>query len=320
MMVVARQRESIEHYHIRDLPQFLGPLDTLVLNETRVIPARLEGHRTSTGGRWQGLFLSADEQGTWCVLGKTRGTLRPGETVTLHGRDARDALLLTMLANLGGGHWAARPSRDQPPLELLEEVGRVPLPGYIRDGQMVERDRESYQTVFATQPGAVAAPTAGLHFTQALLSEIERRGVAVRRVTLHVGIGTFRPLTAQRLEDHIMHSEWCCISSSIADELNARRKNGGRIVAVGTTVVRTLESASRDGAIQAFQGETTLFIRPPYQFQAVDALLTNFHLPRSTLLVLVRTFGGDELIRAAYEEAIRESYRFYSYGDAMLVV
>jgi S-adenosylmethionine:tRNA ribosyltransferase-isomerase len=319
LMLVDRKRQSIDHYHIRDLPQLLQPTDALVLNDTRVIPARLSGYRTRTHGKWQGLFL-ADDRGLWRVLGKTRGHLQAGEKITLQDRHAHEALELMVVANLGGGQWAMRPEHSAPALELLDRVGRVPLPGYIRGGQMVAADEDAYQTVYGTKPGAVAAPTAGLHFTESLFKEINLRGVKVCRVTLHVGIGTFRPITADHLEDHVMHSEWASVDEPTVEQLRELRSRAGRVIAVGTTVVRTLESATKEGALKSWQGETNLFIRPPYKFQVVDGLLTNFHLPRSTLLVLVRTFGGDQLIQRAYSEAIRESYRFYSYGDAMLVV
>jgi S-adenosylmethionine:tRNA ribosyltransferase-isomerase len=319
LMLVDRNRQSIDHYHIRDLPQLLQAGDALVINDTRVIPARLAGYRTRTRGRWQGLFLG-DDRGLWRVLGKTRGKLQAGETITLIDRESRDAVQLTVVASLGAGHWAMRPEDSSTALTLLDRVGRVPLPGYIRGGEMVDADLNSYQTVFASKPGAVAAPTAGLHFTENLLKEIEQRGVRVCRVTLHVGIGTFRPITAEHLDDHVMHSEWSCLDEQTATCINEVRRAGGRIIAIGTTVVRTLESAAASGELEVWQGETDLFIRPPYRFRAIDALLTNFHLPRSTLLVLVRTFGGDELIQRAYAEAIRERYRFYSYGDAMLIV
>jgi S-adenosylmethionine:tRNA ribosyltransferase-isomerase len=206
-----------------------------------------------------------------------------------------------------------------PPLEILERIGRVPLPPYIRDGEMVEEDIATYQTVYAEQPGAVAAPTAGLHFTPELLAELTHRGIQQERLTLHVGIGTFRPITAERLDEHAMHSEWCSLTAEAAERLRACKQSGRRIIAVGTTVARTLETAATSGEIQLFTGQANLFIRPPYRFRACDALLTNFHLPRSTLLILVRTFGGDALIRQAYSKAIEEGYRFFSYGDAMLI-
>ncbi len=320
LLVINRAEQSLEHCYVRDLPELLSPRDMLVLNNTRVVPARLVGHRTQTGGRWSGLFLSVDSSGIWQVLGQTRGKLQPGETVTLHDSEDREVITLHMLAKLEGGTWAAKPESDESAFDLLDRVGRVPLPPYIRDGEMVEKDRETYQTVFATKPGAVAAPTAGLHFTDSIFSQIRKKQIGRCYVTLHVGIGTFRPVNADRLDDHEMHREWGNIDETAVSELNACREAGGRIVAVGTTSVRVLETASKSGSLEPWQGETNLFIRPPYKFRSVDALMTNFHLPKSTLLVLVRTFGGDDVIRQAYEEAIREEYRFYSYGDAMLIL
>lgn len=320
LMVVDRRRCTIEHHHVRDLPEFLQPNDALVLNDTRVISARLIGYRTLTAGRWSGLFLSSDERGVWEVLGQTRGKLEPGETVTIQDRLQDDAFQLRMIAKLDGGAWAARPEPAGDVFALLEQVGRVPLPPYIRGGEMQEADRTTYQTVYAKKPGAVAAPTAGLHFTEPLLARIRGNGVAITHVTLHVGLGTFRPISAGPLSEHQMHAEWGNIDEATSAELNRRRASGGRIIAIGTTSVRVLETSARDGAPQAWQGTTNLFIRPPYNFAAIDALLTNFHLPKSTLLVLIRTFGGDRLMRRAYEEAINEAYRFFSYGDAMLIL
>src|SRR5262245_4723961 len=320
LMVVRRDSGQIEHTHVRYLPELLRPDDCLVFNDTKVIPARLVGRRDRTGARWSGLFLSADGHGVWQVLGKTRGKLEPGEAIVVLSWDVRQSITLRLLTKLDGGVWAVRPEPMGDALEILGRVGRVPLPPYIRDGEMVEEDIETYQTVYAERPGAVAAPTAGLHFTPELLAELARRGVEQQRVTLHVGIGTFRPITAQRLDEHPMHSEWCTLSAEVAEKLTAAKKAGRKIVAVGTTVARVLETAAASGETRPFTGQTDLFIRPPYQFRACDALLTNFHLPRSTLLILVRTFGGDELMRRAYEEAIDERYRFFSYGDAMLIV
>lgn len=320
LMVVDRGRQSIEHAHVRDLPQCLLPGDCLVINDTRVIPARLVGYRARTGGRWQGLFLDADAQGTWRVISRTRGRLTPGETLVLRDTAGDDAIRLRLLAALPGGTWAVRPEQAGEPLEILEKVGRVPLPPYIRDGEMIDADRERYQTVFATRPGAVAAPTAGLHFTAELMAAFTERGVPVCRVTLHVGIGTFRPVTSERLSEHAMHSERGSLGASALGQLQACRARGGRIVAIGTTSARVLETSAQSGQLCEWEGETDLFIRPPYRFQAVDSLLTNFHLPRSTLLILVRTFGGDNLIEKAYRTAVRERYRFYSYGDAMLIL
>jgi len=319
LMVVRRASGQIEHSHIRDLPEFLQASDCLVFNDTRVIPARLVGRRDRTGARWTGLFLSADEHGIWQVLSKTRGKLEPGEAIVVLSWDVRQSITLRLLAKLDGGVWAVRPEPLGEPLEILGRVGRVPLPPYIRDGEMVEEDIEKYQTVYAERPGAVAAPTAGLHFTPELLAELTRRGIEQQRVTLHVGVGTFRPITTERLDQHPMHSEWCSLSPEAAERLQACKRARRRIVAVGTTVARTLETAAANGEIRSFTGQTNLFIRPPFKFAACGALLTNFHLPRSTLLILVRTFGGNDLIRRAYEEAIEERYRFFSYGDAMLI-
>jgi S-adenosylmethionine:tRNA ribosyltransferase-isomerase len=320
LLLVDRARQALEHYHIRDLPGLLRASDSLVLNDTRVIPARLVGYRASTRGRWEGLFLSADPQGNWRLLAKTRGKLEPGEHITLVNERMQDALSLRLLLKEEGGAWIARPDRATGPLELLEAVGRIPLPPYIRGGEMDATDRQRYQTVYADTPGAVAAPTAGLHFTDELLKRVEAAGVSLVRATLHVGLDTFRPVSSENLLDHAMHSEWCRLSPAAVATIAARKAAGGRTMAVGTTSVRILETAARSGTLEPFEGATDLFIHPPYTFRAVDALLTNFHLPRTTLLVLVRTFGGDALIRRAYEEAIREQYRFFSYGDAMLIV
>jgi len=320
LMVVRRDTADIDHAHIRDLPELLRASDCLVFNDTKVIPARLVGRRDRTGARWTGLFLGADEHGVWKILGRTRGKLEAGEVIVVLSWDVRQTISLRLLAKLDGGIWAARPEPMGEPLEILSRVGRVPLPPYIRDGEMVAEDIDTYQTVYALRPGALAAPTAGLHFTPELLAELTHRGVQQERVTLHVGVGTFRPITAERLEDHPMHSEWCSLSAETAERLRTCKAAGRRVVAVGTTVARTLETAAVGGDLLPFDGETNLFIRPPYKFVGCDALLTNFHLPRSTLLILVRTFGGDELMRRAYDVAIKERYRFFSYGDAMLIV
>jgi S-adenosylmethionine:tRNA ribosyltransferase-isomerase len=320
LLVVDRATATLEHYHIRDLPSLLRPNDCLTINDTRVIAARLVGFRTGSGGRWEGLFLSADAAGNWRLLGKTRGKLSVGEDISLVNMRQQEVFKLRLVVKEPDGSWIARPQVTGDALELLERVGRVPLPPYIRDGEMVAADRDRYQTVFANSPGAVAAPTAGLHFSQELLSVLESSGVAIARVTLHVGLDTFRPLATGSLDDHTMHSEWCRIGPEAVATIQRAKAFGGRTIAVGTTSVRVLETAAAAGGLRSFEGPTDLFIRPPYRFRAVDALLTNFHLPRTTLLVLVRTFGGDDLIARAYAEAIREEYRFYSYGDAMLIL
>jgi len=329
LMVVDRESQRISHAHVRDLPELLHAGDRLVLNNTKVIPAQLLGRRKATGGRWQGLFLRADEEGNWRIVCKTRGRLEPGDAIELVDSEGRESITLWLLERLEGGQWLAHPGSPgdettEPADVLLQRVGRVPLPHYIRGGQMVDADVASYQTVFAREPGAVAAPTAGLHFTEKLLRKIERQGIAFSPVTLHVGLGTFRPITTDRPEEHDMHTEWGELSQESASALQTTRDAGGRIVAIGTTSVRVLESAagasSSPERLAAWKGDTDLFIHPPYEFSAVDALMTNFHFPRTTLLLLVQAFGGSELIREAYAEAIHQEYRFYSYGDAMLIV
>jgi S-adenosylmethionine:tRNA ribosyltransferase-isomerase len=326
LMLIDRARGAIDHFHIRDLPRLLEPGDRLVLNDTKVIPAQLRGLRLETGGRWQGLYLGTLDGGDWRLVCKTRGRLKPMEKIQLVDRNNKRSVVLWLLEKLDDGQWRAHPESQTDALELLDQVGRVPLPPYIRSGNMVDSDVEDYQTVYARAPGAVAAPTAGLHFTKPLLKAIEQSGVEFSAVTLHVGMGTFRPIAVENLAEHPMHKEWAELTEPAAHEINATRTAGGRIIAVGTTVARTLETiaglTSAEGSLEAraWRGETNLFIRPPYQFQLVDALLTNFHFPRTTLLLLVQAFGGSELVRQAYETAVREEYRFYSYGDAMLIV
>jgi S-adenosylmethionine:tRNA ribosyltransferase-isomerase len=320
LMLVDRQSRTISHHHVRYLPELLRAGDCLVLNDTRVVPARLVGRRCNTGGRWEGLFLTVEPSGAWQILCKARGRLTAGETIQLLDRTAHDDVQLRLVAKSDDGVWLVRPLADESSWELLDRIGRAPLPKYIRKGKMLDEDRQRYQTVFAKYSGSAAAPTAGLHFSPELLNRLESAGIGVANVTLHVGIGTFQPIKAARLADHKMHGEWGRIDEPTVERLKSIRQSGGRVVAVGTTSVRVLETAAVDGIVRPWEGQTQLFIRPPYRFKAVDALMTNFHLPRSTLLVLVRTFGGDDLIRKAYEEAIRHEYRFYSYGDAMLIV
>jgi S-adenosylmethionine:tRNA ribosyltransferase-isomerase len=326
LMVIDRARGVIDHAHIRDIFEFLRRGDRVVLNDTKVIPAQLRGLRVETGGRWQGLFLGQTGGGDWLLVCKTRGRLREPEPVTLLDREGRAAAKLWLVERLDDGQWRARLDELQDTLPLLERIGRVPLPPYIRGGNMVDSDVQRYQTVFARRPGAVAAPTAGLHFTPELLRSLGQNGVDFSAVTLHVGMGTFRPIATEDPDEHPMHAEWAEISETAAREINATRQQGGRLVNVGTTVVRVLETVAaeqrwlgRPELVAAWQGETKMFIRPPYEFLATDAMLTNFHFPRTTLLLLVQAFGGTELIRRAYETAIAEQYRFYSYGDAMLI-
>jgi S-adenosylmethionine:tRNA ribosyltransferase-isomerase len=319
MMQIDRGQGEINHHYIRDLDQLLKSGDCLVLNDTKVIPAKLVGFRAQTRGRWQGLFLEADESGNWRVLCKTRGKAQPGESIQLQDRFGVERMELILVTRLEDGSWVVRPDTDGNAEEILQGIGRIPLPNYIRGGNMVDSDLEDYQTVFARQPGAVAAPTAGLHLTKRLLGRLIDVGVKIAQVTLHVGIGTFRPVTVENLSEHQMHFERGEIDEKAAKQINETRAQGGRIIAVGTTSVRVLETAGATGELHPWRGDTDLFIRPPYEFKIVDGLLTNFHLPRSTLLVLIRTFGGDELMKRVYAEAVEEKYRFFSYGDAMLI-
>ena len=341
LLVVDRKKNSVTHARIRDLPDLLKSNDLLVFNNTKVLPARLFGFRTSTGGRWEGLYVEEVSPGHWHLLSDTRGRLQPGETITVHraygdesgndlNRGAGDSqepanLVLTLIEIREDGGWIATPNSSAPSLELLERFGSLPLPPYMGRKLADQDDQQRYQTQFASEPGAVAAPTAGLHFTESLLEECRSRGIQKAELTLHVGIGTFRPVVAERLADHKMHEEWCRLPPGTCEMVLQTQQRPGRVIAVGTTSVRTLESAAQatmgsGNVLQPWQGRTNLFIQPGYKFQAVDCLLTNFHLPGSTLLVLVAAMAGYDLIMEAYRQAISERYRFYSYGDAMLIV
>ncbi len=332
LLVMTRSSNKIQHCTVTDLPELLGPGDCVVLNDTKVLPARLLGTRASTGGKWEGLYLGQSEAGDWRLIGQTRGYVQVGERVAVRplrasqsreaGRSAGSAeLSLTLVGREEDGVWLMRPEQSGDAFDLLSGFGTMPLPPYMHRKIASESDWERYQTTYAKQLGSVAAPTAGLHLTEALLSRIRDRGIEIATVTLHVGLGTFRPIGVSRLSEHPMHSEWGEVPGQAVETILETKRRGGRVVAIGTTSVRTLESAAAaTGSIQPWRGATSLFIRPPYQFRCVDVLFTNFHLPRSTLIVLVSTFAGLELVRTSYQEAIRERYRFYSYGDAMLIL
>ncbi len=307
------------HTLFRDLPDLLAPGDLLVLNDTRVLPARLVGRRAATGGRWEGLFLSERPGGAWELLCRTRGRLRPGDVI-LVGQGS-DELRLTYLERTPGeGTSLFRPEPAGPPPELLARFGRVPLPPYIRRGRADDADRERYQTVYARPPGSVAAPTAGLHFTPEVFERLTRKDIDGAFVTLHVGIGTFRPIQVEDVTRHQVHPEWCEVPAAAVEAVAKCKGRGGRVIAVGTTTTRTLETAAAGGVLRPWRGESTLTIRPPFAFGVLDGLITNFHLPRSSLLLLVAAFTGLESMRAAYRAAVERRYRFYSYGDAMLIV
>lgn len=304
------------HRHVRDLPDLLRPGDLLVINDTRVIPARLFGRRPG-GGQIEILLTGKAGEREWDALVKPGRRAKPG-TVILFDGGLDEGLTAEILEKEETGRHRLRFSEPIEP--HLERLGHMPLPPYIQRDDEAE-DRERYQTVWARNPGAIAAPTAGLHFTREILHRLAANGVETAEVTLHVGLGTFKPVAAERIEDHRMDSERWEVNETTAEAIRRTRERGGRLVAIGTTVVRTLESAALAGGgeVRAGSGATELFITPGFPFQVVDVLLTNFHLPKSTLLMLVSAFAGRERVLAAYEEAIRESYRFYSYGDAMLV-
>jgi S-adenosylmethionine:tRNA ribosyltransferase-isomerase len=316
LLVVRRGPGTLDHHVFRDLPDLLAPGDLVVLNDTRVLPARLHGRRATTGGRWEGLFLRQTPEGLWELLAQTRGRPAVGEKIVV----GDGPFTLRLCGRTAEGHWLAEPGEPGRPAELLGRYGAMPLPPYIRKGRAGPGDAERYQTVYAAHPGAVAAPTAGLHFTPAVFDRLRERGIERTQVTLHVGLGTFEPIRAADVSEHRMHREWCEVPAAAAAAVAACRGRGGRVVAVGTTVVRTLETVAAGGEVQPWSGETALFIRPPYQFRAVGALVTNFHLPRTTLLLLVAAFAGPELLKRAYQTAVAERYRFYSYGDAMLIL
>lgn len=323
MMVLDRAARSIAHRRFVDLPSFLRPNDLLVVNDTRVIPARVFGRKAKagTGGKVEFLLLEEIEPGVWDALMRSRRRPKAGEQVILD----EDLAVATVLEDGERGRAKVRVESKMPWLEVLDRIGQTPLPPYIqRKEASPERraaDKARYQTVFARDPGAVAAPTAGLHFTPEVLDRLAAHGVDQAAVTLHVGIGTFRPVAAENVEDHKMDFERWQIPPESARKIAAAKSAGGRVVAVGTTSVRTLESAAaRPEGFGAGQGRTDLFIHPPYEFRAVDAMVTNFHLPKSTLIMMVSAFAGREFVLDAYREAIRERYRFYSYGDCMLIL
>ena len=311
LLLVPPGQAAFSDLHVRDLPGLLQPGDLLVFNDTRVIPARLFGQKDS-GGRIEILIerLLPEEQARAQV--RASKSPRPGSRIALDGGGQAEVL------GRDGEFFLLRFEVDGPFEQWLQRVGRLPLPPYIRR-EPGQDDAERYQTVFARQVGAVAAPTAGLHFDQALLERLRERGVQSGHVTLHVGAGTFQPVRVEDVRTHTMHSEWLNVGAELVAQVRRTRAAGGRVVAVGTTVVRALESAMRDGELQPFAGETRIFIFPGYRIRSVDALLTNFHLPESTLLMLVSAFAGKERVFDAYRHAVEQRYRFFSYGDAMLL-
>lgn len=314
LMMIPRDGGALMHRHFRDLPQYLNPGDALVLNETRVLPARLLGEREGTGGAVEVLLLKRIDRDRWECLVKPGKKARPGQRISFGG----GLLVATVLEATEVGGRVIQFAYEGIFEAILEQLGQMPLPPYIHERL---EDPERYQTVFARESGSAAAPTAGLHFTPELLDQLRAKGVQIEKLLLHVGLGTFRPVNVEEVTEHKMHSEFYTLTPETADRLNRVRAAGGRIIAVGTTSVRTLETvASEDGLIKPGQGWTDIFIYPGYRFKAVDGMITNFHLPKSSLLMLVSAFAGRERMLQAYSDAVADRYRFFSFGDAMLLL
>ena len=313
LMTLDRVTGETAHHHFYELPDFLRPGDCLILNDSRVLPARLLGQRLPGGGACEVLLLIDRGEKTWECLVRPGRKMRTGAKLSFGNGE----LTAEVVGELEGGNRLVRFDYEGIFLEVLERLGKMPLPPYIKEEL---QDQERYQTVYSKVLGSAAAPTAGLHFTPELLEKIAAKGVGIGYVTLHVGLGTFRPVKEEEITDHEMHSEYCVISQETADLINKTKANGGRVICVGTTSCRTLESwAAEDGHMEAKAGWTNIYIYPGYQFKVMDALVTNFHLPESTLIMLVSAFAGREHVLAAYEEAVKERYRFFSFGDAMFI-
>lgn len=313
LLVLGRESGSIEHRVFEDIREYLNKGDCLVLNDTRVIPARLLGEKEDTGGRIEFVLLKNLENDVWEVILKPGKRAKPGARFVFGGGELRAEVIEVA----EGGNRLVRFEYEGIFQEVLDRVGIVPLPPYITKKL---DDSERYQTVYSRYRGSAAAPTAGLHFTKDLLKELEDKGIRLAYLTLHVGLGTFRPVKAENVEEHVMHSEFFNLNEAAADTINKAKADGGRIIAVGTTSCRVLETVSTpEGMIKASSGWTDIFIYPGYRFKIVDALITNFHLPESTLIMLVSAFAGKEHIMEAYRTAVEERYRFFSFGDAMLI-
>ena len=312
LMVLCPKTQSIEHRHFYQLDEYLTDGDVLIFNDTRVIPARLIGVRQPTGGKAEVFLLRQLERDRWEVLVKPGKKMRVGSVITF-GHE----LSCEVLAYTDFGGRIVKFSYEGIFEEILDRLGTMPLPPYIHE---TLEDPERYQTIYSREKGSAAAPTAGLHFTESLMDRLRKKGVHLGFVTLHVGLGTFRPVQVDEIEDHVMHSEFYSIPTETADLIRMAKQEGRRVVAVGTTSIRTLESAAVDhGMIEEKRGQTNIFIYPGYQFKIVDAVITNFHLPKSTLIMLVSAFAGREFTLQAYRTAVEENYRFFSFGDAMLI-
>lgn len=313
LLVLGRSTGEVEHRKFRDILEYLNPGDCLVINDTKVIPARLIGSKEGTDAKIEVLLLKRKENDIWETLVKPGKKAKPGTVI----RFGDGILKGTVVDVVEEGNRLIRFSYEGIFEEILDQLGQMPLPPYITH-QL--KDKNRYQTVYAKHEGSAAAPTAGLHFTKELLQEIEDRGVKIAHVTLHVGLGTFRPVKVENVLDHHMHSEFYVVEESEAEKINSTKREGGRVICVGTTSCRTIESASdENGVLKAGSGWTDIFIYPGYQFKILDCLITNFHLPESTLVMLVSALAGREHVLAAYEEAVKERYRFFSFGDAMFI-
>ncbi len=313
LMVLNRQEQSINHKVFKDVIDYLEPGDCLVINNTKVIPARLYGIKDKTGAKVEFLLLKQMDNDIWEVMVRPGKKLLPG-TKVMFGDGILTAEILEMLE---GGNRKVKFTYQGIFNEILDKIGLMPLPPYIKE---TLKEKDKYQTVYAKYVGSSAAPTAGLHFTEELLEKIRKKGVEVANVTLHVGIGTFRPVKVENIEDHKMHSEHFYIKQEDVEKINNAKKNGKRVIAVGTTSCRVLESiADENGYVKVQEGDTSIFIYPGYKFKCIDALITNFHLPESTLIMLVSALAGREYIMKAYEEAVKERYKFFSFGDAMII-
>ena len=314
LMVLNRNEEKIEHKVFKDVIDYLNPGDCLVINNTKVIPARLYGKK-DTGANVQFLLLKRIEGDTWEAMVKPGNKLKPGSKVVF----GDGVLKATVQEILEGGNRKVEFEYNGIFYEILDQIGMMPLPPYITEAS--REDNEKYQTVYARYEGSAAAPTAGLHFTEELLEKIKEKGVEVANVTLHVGIGTFRPVKVETVEEHEMHSEHYYIKKEDADKINKAKLNGNRVIAVGTTSCRVLESVSDEkGMVKEIEGDTSIFIYPGYKFNCIDSLITNFHLPESTLIMLVLSLAGKDFIMKAYNEAVKKEYKFFSFGDAMIIL
>jgi S-adenosylmethionine:tRNA ribosyltransferase-isomerase len=322
LLVLYRRSGNIQDSFFSRIGDFLSSGDCLVLNDTKVVPARFFAQRL-TGGKLEGLFLGQDSDGLWKVYLKGSRKIKKGEVFYLKAKEGSDDFRVILIDKDTSGQCMLKLGVEDNTEDILEKIGYPPLPPYIKRGNNPAEatiDRQRYQTVYARQAGAVAAPTAGLHFTQELIRNLKNSGIEFAYLTLHVGAGTFLPVTTEELEDHKIHSERFSIDEKNARMINSTRQKGGRIVAVGTTSTRSLEAAAIDSQIAAANGVTDIFITPGYKFKIVDALITNFHLPKSSLLALVAAFTGLDNILRAYKYAVEKRYRFYSYGDAMLII